>query len=233
MNFIDIKIPQHFSPIFWPAWNLHRLHGWRCHWKTQCAIACRSATVWCQLDCKIIYMYSIFIRFELHTWYHYIKTASGVKNHYINRNPIGYTIFLFSPSLLKPCLLERNGPKPIHWPWLQPGRASWSLFWSLFTNEKAAAKKVPHLVLISFFRFRHFFIMRDLVFIMSDLVYKISNVLNLPRFGSPPFSFWPHFAGGQHFHKPCLTPHVVVFIVNKCSSSHGFQSLSGGRRHGR
>ena len=95
------------------------------------------------------------------------------------------------------------------------------------------AKKVPHLVLISFFRFRHFFIMRDLVFIMSDLVYKISNVLNLPRFGSPPISFWPHFAGGQHFHKPCLTPHVVVFIVNKCSSSHGFQSLSGGRRHGR
>ena len=162
-----------------------------------------------------------------------VSCVFGVKNHYINRNSIGYTIFLFSPSLLKPCLLQRNGPKPIHWPWLQPGRASWSLFWSLFTNEKAAAKKVPHLVLISFFRFRHFFIMRDLVFIMSDLVYKISNVLNLPRFGSPPISFWPHFAGGQHFHKPCLTPHVVVFIVNKCSSSHGFQSLSGGRRHGR
>ena len=39
-----------------------------------------------------------------------------------------------------------------------------------FIYDVAAVKKVPHLVLISFFRFRHFFIMSDLVFIMSDLV---------------------------------------------------------------
>ena len=46
-----------------------------------------------------------------------------------------------------------------------------------------------------------------------------------------PTSFWesPHLVltsfcrRNQHFHKPCLTPHVVVFIINKCSCSHGFQ----------
>ena len=81
----------------------------------------------------------------------------------------------------------------------------------------------PHLVLISFFRFRHFFIMSDLVFIMSDLV-LISFYIKCCK----PTSFLesPHLVlisfcrRNQHFHKPCLTPHLVFIIVNKCSCSY-------------
>ena len=50
---------------------------------------------------------------------------------------------------------------------------------------------------------------------------RFNLVLNLPRFlWSPPISFWSRFAGETNIStNPCLTPHLVFIIVNKCSCS--------------
>ena len=62
----------------------------------------------------------------------------------------------------------------------------------------------------------------NLVFQVSALFHhewpRFNLVLNLPGFWSPPISFCRR---NQHFHKPCLTPHLVFIIVNKCSCSCG------------
>ena len=68
----------------------------------------------------------------------------------------------------------------------------------------------------------------NLVFQVSALFHHEWHRFNLVLKCSKPTSFLesPHLVlisfcrRNQHFHKPCLTPHLVVIIVNKCSCSY-------------
>ena len=95
-------------------------------------------------------------------WKHREEWKDGVWDH-------------FSCSLSIRCCQSLTGAL-IESTRFQKPYTSVSVIHDMFHSESAASNDlhmchhVPDLVLISFFRFRHFFIMSDLVFIMSDLV---------------------------------------------------------------
>ena len=149
MFFFKIKILNVFHQLVLPAKNLHRLHHWQFHSKTQCAIACRENP---EISCHgvemihVLHLYSISSLQLVPLHQNWIRTSKIITS---TKTESGCTMFLLLQS--KIVLFSKSSqtvPSSKEWS-KAPAEtmvaakksASWSLFWSLFNNAEQSEWK--------------------------------------------------------------------------------------------